>query len=87
MLCDVATATLNEPMVTKGRKNIVENPVDRPMAAKLIDLVIREHNEQVQRDILSGEFRAGYSLSMKIYVALKKAGYLKEEISDNLEGH
>jgi hypothetical protein len=57
----------------------MESPASRPAAAKLIDQVIYEHHQQAQRDSLAGEFRAGWSLCMKIYDALKRAGYLKEE--------
>jgi hypothetical protein len=57
----------------------MEDPNSRPAAAKLIDDVIYDHQQQVQRDMLAGEFRAGLSLCMQIYNALKRAGYLKEE--------
>lgn len=57
----------------------MEDPQSRPEAAKLIDSVINDHEEQIRQDMLRGEFRAGWSLAMKIYVALRKAGYLKEE--------
>lgn len=57
----------------------MEDPNSRPTAAKLIDSVIKEYNVQAQQDALTGTFRAGLSLSMKIYNALKLMGYLKEE--------
>lgn len=53
----------------------MEDPNNRPPAAQLINEVIREHEEGQ----LLGVFRAGFSLSMKIYTALKSAGYLTED--------
>lgn len=57
----------------------MENPASRPIAAKLIDQIIYDHQQQAQKDMLAGEFRAGLSLCMQIYNALKRNGYLKEE--------
>jgi hypothetical protein len=52
----------------------MEDPNSRPPAAQLINEVIREH-EDAQ---LLGVFRAGNSLAMKVYRALKEAGYLQD---------
>lgn len=52
----------------------MEDPATRPPAAQLINDVIQQHQEGELLPV----FRAGLSLSMKIYHALKDAGYLAE---------
>ncbi len=54
----------------------MEDPNTRPPAAQLINEIIRQHEEGQ----LLGVFRVGFSLSMKIYSALKDAGYLVEGV-------
>lgn len=51
----------------------MESPESRPPAAKLIDSVIDEHYAHVNVGIY------GWSLAMKIYDALLRNGYLKED--------
>lgn len=57
----------------------MEDPNSRPEAAKLINSVIQEHSVDKLEMEASGVFRAGLSLSMKIYNALVKAGYNLDE--------
>jgi hypothetical protein len=56
----------------------MEDPNSRPAAARLIDSIIKDHEEQIRQNMLKGEFRAGLSLAMKIYNALKNAGFILE---------
>lgn len=58
----------------------MEDPNSRPPAAKLIASVIEDHFAGTREDLKNGNFRAGLSVAMKIYNALKNEGYLKEEL-------
>jgi hypothetical protein len=55
---------------------VMENPESRPPAAQLINQVIEGHFTALQS---SSNPLFGWSLCMKVYDALLKNGYLKEE--------
>lgn len=54
----------------------MESPYGRPAACDLIGLELDQHASERRQDAINGEFRCGLSLEMRIYNALKRAGYL-----------
>ena len=51
----------------------MENPATRPKIAQFIDEEIRRYQIDISKGVI------GWSLAMRIYDALKREGYLKEE--------
>lgn len=54
----------------------MESPYGRPEACDFIGDVIDAHHRSQREDLLSGNMRCGWSLEMKIYDGLKRAGFL-----------
>ena len=62
----------------------MESPYNRPLACNLIDKAMSEWADQMQDSM--GAY-CGFSVEMRIYDALRRAGYLTEEamVSSNDE--